>query len=92
MPQRSPRKQGTREKLLHAAARCFARKGYAACTVADIAAEAGLGQGSLYVHFKNKEALFLEMIAHEHAQGADKARDAMKSAPSAWSPLAATVS
>lgn len=82
MPPRSPKKQGTREKLLHAAARCFARKGYAACTVADIAAEAGLGQGSLYVHFKNKEALFLEMIAHEHAQGTDKARDAMNDAPS----------
>lgn len=74
---REEQKFASRERLLEAAARCFARKGYASCTVTDISKEAGLAQGALYVHFRNKEALFLEMIRREHGQGAQKAMEAI---------------
>ena len=74
---REDQKSASKERLLAAAARCFARKGYASCTVTDIAKEAGFAQGAVYVHFKSKEALFLEMIRREHGQGAQKARESM---------------
>ncbi|HZU74076.1 MAG TPA: TetR/AcrR family transcriptional regulator [Acidimicrobiales bacterium] len=47
-----------RERILRAALRCFARRGYHATTVDDIAAEAGVSKGAPYVYFESKEALF----------------------------------
>lgn len=81
MPARKDQKQATREKLLNAAAACFTEKGYEGCSVSDIVARAGVSQGTLYVHFKNKEDLFIAMIADEHGQGAEKARQAAATAP-----------
>lgn len=81
MPPRKGQKEVTRARLLEAAARAFAARGYAACTVADIAREAGLSQGALYVHFAGKEKLFLSMIAEEHGMGERKAREAVAKAP-----------
>ena len=78
---RQQQKRDTRAKLLAAAATCFAEKGYAGCSVADIARQAGVAQGAMYVHFKNKEALFIAMIAGEHAQGTEKARQALEVPP-----------
>lgn len=79
--EREKRKQDTRDKLLQAAALCFAEKGYAGCSIADIARQAGVAQGTMYVHFGNKEALFKAMIEEEHAQGAEKARRAADMTP-----------
>ena len=76
MTKREDQKRATREKLLIAAAECFAEKGYSGCSVSDIAARAEVSQGALYTHFKSKEELFKTMIRQEHAQGADKARQA----------------
>ena len=81
MAKREAQKQNTREKLLLAAAQCFAEKGYSGCSIAGIASRAGVAQGTMYVHFKDKEALFKAMIKDEHAQGAEKARQAANSAP-----------
>ena len=81
MSNREEQKQNTREKLLAAAAQCFAEKGYAGCSVADIAGRAEVAQGTMYVHFRNKEELFKNMIEEEHAQGAEKARRAANVTP-----------
>lgn len=81
MTSRTEQKQNTREKLLAAAAQCFAEKGYSGCSIADIARQAEIAQGTMYVHFKSKEALFIAMIEEEHAQGAVKARQAASSPP-----------
>lgn len=81
MVNREEQKQNTREKLLAAAALCFAEKGYSGCSIADIAKRAAVAQGTMYVHFKSKEALFIAMIAEEHAQGAEKARQAAHATP-----------
>lgn len=81
MGKRETQKNETRQKLLAAAAACFAEKGYSACSVSDIVTRAGVSQGNLYVHFKNKEELFKVMIQEEHGQGADKIRQVQTGPP-----------
>jgi AcrR family transcriptional regulator len=49
--------------LLDAAERVFVRLGYQGATLDGIAAEAGFTKGAVYWHFRNKEALFLELLA-----------------------------
>lgn len=49
---------GTRERILDAATRLFLQYGYKRTTVDDIAVEAGVAKGSIYVHFSSKEDVF----------------------------------
>jgi TetR/AcrR family fatty acid metabolism transcriptional regulator len=51
-----------RDEIVQAAMRCFARTGYQATSMDDIVAESGLSKGTLYWHFKNKQALFLATL------------------------------
>ncbi|HYD43206.1 MAG TPA: TetR/AcrR family transcriptional regulator [Anaeromyxobacter sp.] len=48
----------TRQDILDAAARVFARGGYQAATVQAIAREAGFTAASLYTYFASKDAIF----------------------------------
>jgi AcrR family transcriptional regulator len=50
-----------REGILDAAGRAFARGGYHATTMQDIAREAGYTPPSLYVYFDSKEEIFSEL-------------------------------
>lgn len=52
----------TRTKLLDAAAKVFGEKGYAATSMDDIAAEAGMTKGALYWNFDGKEQLFHALL------------------------------
>lgn len=51
-----------RERLMHAAAELFSRKGYAATSVREIVAAAGVSKPVLYYYFKNKEGIYHEII------------------------------
>jgi TetR/AcrR family fatty acid metabolism transcriptional regulator len=63
-PTRSQAAQDKRRAILDAAVRVFARQGFHACRVADIADEAGVAYGLLYHYFSSKDevldTLFLE--------------------------------
>jgi AcrR family transcriptional regulator len=48
-----------RERLLEAALRVVAEKGYGATTVADLTREAGISRTTFYAMFEDKEACFL---------------------------------
>lgn len=48
--------------ILDAAMQVYAKKGYHAATIADVAEAAGLGKGTLYLYFKNKEAIAISMV------------------------------
>jgi len=50
----------SKAKLLEAAMQLIRRKGYAATTVDDICAAAGVTKGSFFHHFKNKDELGIE--------------------------------
>ncbi|WP_182874869.1 TetR/AcrR family transcriptional regulator [Microbispora sp. H10670] len=51
-----------REHLVRLAAELFARKGFQATTVREIALEAGILSGSLYHHFDSKETIVDEVL------------------------------
>jgi AcrR family transcriptional regulator len=53
----------TRQSILVAAARLFARKGYKRTRVVDIIREVGVAPPVFYSHFSSKQALFLESFA-----------------------------
>jgi len=56
---RSREASSTRDQILDAAERCFAGRGFAAVSMREIAAQAGLkNQASLYHHFRDKRALY----------------------------------
>ncbi len=46
-----------REAILRAAIKVFAQKGYFSSKVADIAKEAGIADGTVYLYFKSKEEI-----------------------------------
>lgn len=48
--------------ILDAAMQVYARKGYHMATIADVAQQAGLGKGTLYLYFKNKDAIAVAMV------------------------------
>jgi TetR/AcrR family transcriptional regulator, fatty acid metabolism regulator protein len=54
-----------RRQLLDAAVRMFARKGFHASRVGDIAEEAGVAHGLLYHYFESKDQV-LEAVFHEN--------------------------
>ena len=58
-------KERRREVILSAAKRVFARKGYHATTIADVAKAARISYGSVYWYFDSKDALFHALMDSE---------------------------
>jgi AcrR family transcriptional regulator len=58
----------TRAKLVRAARKAFAEKGYAASSMDDFTAEAGLTRGALYHNFGDKKGLLQAVIAELDAE------------------------
>lgn len=62
----TPKGVQTRDKILEAARTVFARDGYVAMRMGDVAVEAGLSMGTLYRYFQDKEDLFAKLISNIH--------------------------
>ncbi len=52
----------TVDKIRKAALIKFTEKGYEGASLSDIAQEVGIKKQSIYSHFKNKDALFLDVM------------------------------
>lgn len=52
----------TRPRIMRAALELFARKGYAAVTMREIAAQAGVQAGSIYNYVDDKQALLFQLL------------------------------
>jgi AcrR family transcriptional regulator len=70
-----------RATLVQAAAKVFARHGYAGSTVDQIAAEAGFSKGALYWHFDSKEDLFFALLEERVDRPIQKMTELLESAP-----------
>jgi AcrR family transcriptional regulator len=61
-PTRAERRQQTRARLLDAAGQVFARRGFHAATVDEVAEAAGYTKGAVYSNFATKDELFLALL------------------------------
>ncbi len=59
-----------RERILKAAIALFAARGFENTSVADIANEADVAKGTVYLYFPSKDALIDQAYAHCHEQDA----------------------
>jgi AcrR family transcriptional regulator len=59
---RAIRSMARREAILHAALDEFSARGFAAARLDDVAKRAGVAKGTIYIHFRDKEALFQEIV------------------------------
>jgi AcrR family transcriptional regulator len=62
------RRQERAERILNAANELIQRWGYSKTTMDDIARQAGVAKGTLYLHWKTKEDLFRSLYYHEEAR------------------------
>jgi AcrR family transcriptional regulator len=74
----------TRTKLIQAARKAFAAKGYAASSMDDLTAEAGLTRGALYHNFGDKKGLLQAVIDQIDAEMLVRMRAAQDRAQTAW--------
>ena len=56
-----------RRKLLKSARNIFAKDGFEAARIEDIASDAGHTRGAFYAHFSSKEDLFFALLEHQAA-------------------------
>lgn len=59
---RRAKKEGTRRRLIDAAAEVIAERGFHAASLMEVASRAGLTTGAVYSNFRSKEDLFLAVI------------------------------
>jgi AcrR family transcriptional regulator len=62
--ERQPAPAERSQEILDAAVETFAARGYAQTDVQEIADRVGVGKGTVYRHFGNKESLFLAAVKH----------------------------
>src|SRR5262245_42317013 len=83
MATQEERSETTRAKLLGAAWKLFATRGYAATSIDDIAARAALTKGAFYHHFDDKQSIF-RAVFEEAERRLTEAAAAGAQGPDAW--------
>ncbi|HEV3001350.1 MAG TPA: TetR/AcrR family transcriptional regulator [Solirubrobacteraceae bacterium] len=74
------RRVAARERVVRAASDIVAADGFAAASVAAVAARAGIAVGSVYRHFPSKGELFAELFRRASAHELDATRAAVEGA------------
>ncbi len=82
-PRRKDLPENRRACILNAARCVFARQGYAETIVDDIAGQAGIAKGTLYLYFKSKEDIYLAALTEDARKLEDLTRERMN-AVDAW--------
>jgi TetR/AcrR family fatty acid metabolism transcriptional regulator len=77
---RDPAKPG---QIIEAAIRVFARNGYYNSRVSDIAREAGIASGTIYLYFKTKDEILVRLFRDKMAEWVTLARREIAAAPDA---------
>src|SRR5688572_27447159 len=80
-----------RERILSAAERIFARHGFFAAKVSDVAKEAGVADGTIYLYFKSKDDLLISLFERRMQQVNTTLRTAVESVASPRAQLSAFI-
>ena len=74
-------------RILEAAVKVFARQGYFQSTVAQIAGEAGVADGTIYLYFKNKDDILVQFFSYKTKQVFERFREEVARADTALDKL-----
>jgi TetR/AcrR family fatty acid metabolism transcriptional regulator len=75
------------QQIIDAAVRVFARKGYYQSRVSDIAREAGIAAGTIYLYFKTKDEILITLFRDAMDRFVASVRSAVAAEPDAVSKL-----
>jgi TetR/AcrR family transcriptional regulator, fatty acid metabolism regulator protein len=75
------------QQIIEAAVRVFARKGYYNSRVTDIAKEAGIAAGTIYLYFRTKDDILVTLFREKMAQFVGSLRKAIAEEPDAVAKL-----
>ncbi|CDM62338.1 MULTISPECIES: TetR/AcrR family transcriptional regulator [Rhizobium] len=81
---RSETKEENRGKLIAAARKAFAEKGYSAASMDELTAEAGLTRGALYHNFGDKQGLLAAVVEQIDSEMASRAQEIGARTGSDW--------
>ncbi|HXG65522.1 MAG TPA: TetR/AcrR family transcriptional regulator [Blastocatellia bacterium] len=76
-PQAREKSNGKYEAILRAAIKVFAKNGYYNSKVADVAREAGVADGTVYLYFKNKEDILISIFNHMTEESLSRGREGL---------------
>jgi TetR/AcrR family fatty acid metabolism transcriptional regulator len=82
-PEAAPNGGGKRERILDAAVRVFAQEGFYNAKVSQIAQEAGVADGTIYLYFKSKDDLLISLFEDRMERINANLRDALGQGKSA---------
>jgi len=71
------------DRILEAAVKVFAEQGFFQSTVSQIAREAGVADGTIYLYFKNKEDILVQFFSYKTRQVFARFREEVDSADNA---------
>jgi len=80
------------QQIIEAAVRVFARRGYYNSRVSDIAREAGIAAGTIYLYFKTKDDILVTLFRDKMAEFVGALRKAIAGEPDAASKVRRLVS
>jgi AcrR family transcriptional regulator len=69
------------ERVLDSAAELLVRWGYQRVTIDEVARQAGIGKGTVYLHFRSKDALFLTVLLRVQRRILERMADHMAADP-----------
>jgi len=72
-------KEKTRRAILSAARKLFLKNNYSSTSISDIAAEAGIAKGTIYLYFKSKDEIFCNIMREFSSSGHDRMRKVLAS-------------
>ncbi|WP_409490566.1 TetR family transcriptional regulator [Amycolatopsis sp. cmx-11-12] len=81
MAERPDRTAGRADRILDAAGVLLTRLGYRKVTIEDIANQAGVGKGTVYLHWRTKENLFHALLLRESLRAAESLLDRLDEDP-----------
>ena len=74
---REDSRERTARRLLDAAERLIAKRGFEATTIEDVAKAAGYSRGAFYSNFRSKSELFLELLRRDQERASAHLEAAM---------------
>ena len=69
------------DRIMDAASELLLRWGYKRVTMDDVAAHAGIGKGTVYLHYRTREELFYSVIMREQANATAELIEALRKDP-----------